>query len=486
MDKVEDATIIDELREARAKKKRAASSAPNAAVLYLPQPSNPMAVARIFAATELTHVDGLTLRYWRGSWWEWTGPHWRELHPRHIRGRLYRFTEHAVYITDKENPWAPTQRKIADLLEALGAVCFLPDAVEAPSWLDHRNSGLVVACANGLLDIENRSLAAHTPLFFNIVSTSVDYLADAKPPTRWIGFLDALWPDLECGERERAECAVLASGSAMCSRADRHPSHPADGGTNTRRQGRHRPRPRHFGRERQRGRTDAFEPCRRVRAGPAARQTACHHLRRAHGQDEQQRRGGAAAVDLRRGHAHRQRKYREQWTGRLPTRLHVVSNELPRLGDASAAIIGRFLVLLATESWLGREDLTLEPALHEERSGILSWALDGLTRLSQNGWRFTPNPASDDAITQLRDLAAPVAAFVRDRCVIDPDEEVLIDTLYGDWGTWCQNNGQTKTTRQTFGRDLKAAYPMIKVRQPRVGDDRPRFYVGIGLRAATV
>src|SRR5262249_26567954 len=35
------------------------------------------------------------------------------------------------------------------------------------------------------------------------------------------------------------------------------------------------------------------------------------------------------------------RKYKEQWSGKLPSRLHVLSNELPRLGDASMAIVGR-------------------------------------------------------------------------------------------------------------------------------------------------
>src|SRR6516164_6204092 len=37
------------------------------------------------------------------------------------------------------------------------------------------------------------------------------------------------------------------------------------------------------------------------------------------------------------------RKYREQWNGKLPARLHIISNELPRLGDASSAIVGRLV-----------------------------------------------------------------------------------------------------------------------------------------------
>ena len=41
------------------------------------------------------------------------------------------------------------------------------------------------------------------------------------------------------------------------------------------------------------------------------------------------------------------RKYRDQWSGKLPCRLHVISNELPRLGDASTAIVGRVVLCRA-------------------------------------------------------------------------------------------------------------------------------------------
>ena len=39
------------------------------------------------------------------------------------------------------------------------------------------------------------------------------------------------------------------------------------------------------------------------------------------------------------------RKFKEPWSGKLNTRFVVVSNELPRFGDASGAIANRFVVL---------------------------------------------------------------------------------------------------------------------------------------------
>jgi putative DNA primase/helicase len=79
------------------------------------------------------------------------------------------------------------------------------------------------------------------------------------------------------------------------------------------------------------------------------------------------------------------RKYKDQWTGKLPSRFMVISNELPQLGDASAAIAGRFVTLLLSKSWYGQEDLALEGRIREELSGILNWALDGLERLNRGG-----------------------------------------------------------------------------------------------------
>jgi hypothetical protein len=80
------------------------------------------------------------------------------------------------------------------------------------------------------------------------------------------------------------------------------------------------------------------------------------------------------------------RKYRDQWTGKLPSRLHIISNELPELGDASTAIVGRIVLVPLTKSWLGQEDHDLEPALHRELPGILNWALAGLHSLTvKNG-----------------------------------------------------------------------------------------------------
>ena len=59
---------------------------------------------------------------------------------------------------------------------------------------------------------------------------------------------------------------------------------------------------------------------------------------------------------------------------------------------------------------------TLDARLAAELPGILMWALEGLDRLMRNG-RFTVPGASADAANLMMDLASPMSAFVRDRCV---------------------------------------------------------------------
>ena len=50
------------------------------------------------------------------------------------------------------------------------------------------------------------------------------------------------------------------------------------------------------------------------------------------------------------------RKYKSAWTGQLQTRFLIISNELFRLADASGALASRFILLMLTESFYGRED----------------------------------------------------------------------------------------------------------------------------------
>jgi putative DNA primase/helicase len=396
-------------------------------------------------------------------------------------GEIYRFTEHAWYWAKEgedvvRKDWAPTRHKVSDVLDALAAVCYLDAARDQPAWLDDRITGPIVACANGLLDVTANILLPHTPVFFNQTRVPFAYDPAAAGPRRWLDFL------VEIFENDEASIKALQEwfGYVISGRLDLQKILLWIGRTRSGKGVSARVLGKLIGRENVAGPTLSSlganfglapligKPLAVVadaRLEGRGSNIIVERLLSISGED-------TLTVDV---------KYQQQWNGKLPTRFWLISNELPHFGDASMAVIGRFVILNTTRSWLGREDLFLERDLENELTGILNWGLVGLARLAREK-RFTPTPATDDIISALQELASPVAAFVRDRCRIDPALEVVVDDLYKAWKRWAEDNGQRTKTRQAFGRDLRAAVPRVKLTRPG-GDEtaRMRVYRGVGL-----
>jgi putative DNA primase/helicase len=468
-------------RGEREKRQQDRGQSPKPPVL-LPPPSQPMQVAREFVRQCLLYngaANELTLRYWHGGWWTWRSSHWGEVEKRAVLSLLYRFTEHAAYVDGGDfKPWAPNRRKIGDLLEALGAIVILSDQIDQPCWLDQRTTGTIVAIDNRLLDITTRRLHDHTPLYFNVTAVPFAYDPAARAPQRWHAFLDELWPN------EAAAIDVLGEwfGYVISGRLDLHKILLMVGPTRGGKGVIARTLSELIGKKNVAGPTlnslggdfglapligKSLAVISDARFVGKNSNVVVERLLSISGED-------ALTVNI---------KYKEQWTGKLPCRLHVISNELPKLGDASQAIIGRIVLLPLSRSWLGQEDHGLERGLHAELPGILNWALDGLERL-QLADRFTPLGSADDMITTMRDLASPVAAFVREMCVVDVSKEIDVDELYSAYKPWAEENGHPRPSKSVFGRDLRAAVPSIDRTRPRDGSTRHYVYAGLALRDA--
>ena len=118
-----------------------------------------------------------------------------------------------------------------------------------------------------------------------------------------------------------------------------------------------------------------------------------------------------------------------------------------------------------------------------QEEGVLNWALMGLAQLERKG-RFSQPGTAAEAIAALHDLASPVRAFLRDRCVIGTGCEVLVDDLYQAYRDWAEGNGQPKIAKTTLGRNLRAVLPRLRVSQPRTGGKQRRVYEGLRLKGA--
>lgn len=448
---------------------------------HLPSPREPQRAAHALLDDQYRVEGQSTVRRWRGAYWTWVRTRWTEIEDQAMRKAVYDFTEDAVYIDPKgdEQPWAPTTRKVSDVLDALAAATHLPSTFHAPAWLSRPDGAPpareLVACQNGLLHVGTRRLADHDPRLLNLSAVPFAYDAAAPPPARWLTFLDELWPDdpesvsalqeflgyVISGRTDLQKILLMVgptrAGKGVIARVVKHlvgegnyagPTL-ASLGTN-------------FGLSPLIGKPLAIISD--ARLGGANTSQVVERLLSISGED---------TLDI-------DRKYRDPWTGTLPTRFLIVSNELPRFGDASGAIAGRFVVLTLRNSFLGREDPGLTSSLLPELPGILNWALDGLVRLQERG-HFSEPTTSRDATLALQDLVSPVAAFVRDCCTTEPGAEAPVKGVYGEWVQWAENNGHRASSAQTFGRDLRAVVPGLQVVQPRDGERRTRWYQGLRL-----
>jgi putative DNA primase/helicase len=443
-------------------------------------PSDPLPSAELFLAAGYEQGGTRLLHHHRGMFCHWNGAAYAEVDEAALRANLYQFLKRAKRNEKgKVKPFKPTTSKVNNVLDALKAASNLPAEIEPPAWI--AKPGLppaeLIACRNGLLHMPSGTLLPPTPTFFGLNAVPFNYDPDAGDPVEWLRFLESIWGD----DPESADTLQEVFGQALAGDTSQQkiilvfgPKRSGKGtiarvltellgpinvcaptlstlGTN-------------FGLAPLIGKQLAVISDARL-GHKADLSTIAERLLSISGEDRQD-------VD---------RKFRDHWIGKLALQFLIMTNELPRLVDASGALISRFIILKLIDSFYGREDLGLLKRLLPELPAILNWSLEGWVRLQERG-HFTQPESAKDTTRELEDLASPVSAFVRDRCNVSPALEVNVDDLFREWGRWCDANGHQQGSKTIFGRNLKAAFPRVKVAQHKQSDGtRPRYYEGLDL-----
>jgi putative DNA primase/helicase len=370
----------------------------------------------------------------------------------------------------------PCRSKVVDVRTAIAACCLIDDLIEPPAWLinqpDLPPPGELFACSNGLLHVSTRTIHPATPNFFGVAASTVTYDESAAPPHQWLKFLDQALDDQEAiatlqewfgylltadtsqqkllfclGQRRSGKGTIARVLTALLGKQ-------SVGGPTMSSLG------EQFGLESLITKPLAIVPDARM-GGRTDKMVIVERLLTISGED-------ALSVP---------RKFLPDWIGKLPTRIIIITNELPSLTEGSGALLGRFIVLLFPNSFFGHEDIGLTNKLLTELPGILNWAIEGYCRLRERGYFIQPKNALD-LIDQIEALGSPVKAFVRQRCEIGSGFEVSIDDLFEHYKEWCQEeNRRDPGNKEWFGRNLRAAVQGLGI--IRKGGQKEAYYIGL-------
>jgi putative DNA primase/helicase len=345
------------------------------------------------------------LRSWRGEFWLWNKSSYRLIDHGDFQARLANLlrcelVRMAAAAVKKSQTPKVTNGLVRDVTLALRGLVLLPSSIDAPAWIDGMDgpdANAVMPMANGLLDLEvaaNGLADGHLPpdrSFFTTTAAPFRYDPCAPRPAEWLKFLNQLWPDdrqsietlqewfgllltpdtrqqkilFLLGPKRSGKGTIIRILRSIIGEANTCGPTFASLATN-------------FGLWPLLGKSVAIVSDARL-SGRTDAAVVTERLLSISGED-------SLTID---------RKHREAVTCKLNTRFVILSNELPRLGDASGALAGRLILLRLKRSWFGMEDHHLFDRLRGELPGILLWAIEGWKRLRARGRFVQPDSGQE-------------------------------------------------------------------------------------------
>jgi putative DNA primase/helicase len=441
----------------------------------LPSPADPLAVARSLMADQPA-TDGQYHRaWWRDDFYQWDGARWAVESPSTLRKWIYAATEHATYdggVRYGVLPWQPDRDKVNKVLDALGTAVIQRHAGTGPEQ--------VIACSNGVVDVDADRLLRHSPARFNLTALPYPYDPAAACP-QWLGFLDQVLPptpgqpDEQQGQRFLQEWfGYVVSGRTDLQKMASLVGPPRCGkGTIARVLAALL------------GPDAVAAPTVEKLAGPFGEQNLIGKALAIFGDVRWTSRTIPEVVPILLaivGEDARDvgRKNRVDWHGKLGARFMLMSNDTPTFSDASGALGIRMIQLGFAESFAGREDTGLTARLVTELPGILNWSLAGLRALTARG-RFVVPASGLEIADEVRRLSSPEAAFVEDRCELGERYEADLDALYAAFKGWCYEQGRDHVSiKEVFARNLRSAFRgKVTVSRQQANGVRRRLVLGL-------
>jgi putative DNA primase/helicase len=428
---------------------------------------------------EMTVDKVCTLRFWNGGWWLWRGGAYRPRPDQEVTSEVVRILATRFAGVKPEH--------VNCVLMHLRSQTSLSSNITAPTWLGEAPSNWrpndCVALRDSIVHLPTLAAGGEaridaSPKLFTVAACDFDFNPDPPRPDAWLSFLDSVWGN----DQDAINTLQEILGYLLTSDTRQHKIFmligPPRSGKGTIQRLIYRLVGQEnccgptlgslgecFGLSPLLGKTVAIVSDARL-SGRGDSALVLERLLSISGED-------TLTINI---------KFKEPINTKLLTRLVLMSNELPRLNDSSSAIVSRMVILHMTRSFLGSENRNLDAELAAELQAIWWWSAEGWRRLNERGCFLQPE-SGQEQLDELRDLASPVGAFVRERCELGEGYTVPVPELFEEWRQWCGEQGRDYAgNTQSFGRDLLAACPSI--RRTRTGPESSRVRGYRGIRVA--
>lgn len=432
--------------------------------------------ARSMLAEIATFKEGIEeqqrLHSYRGSWWWWTGTHYREEADSDVEAQTIQYLD--------SNYSRLTRTAVGNVLLCLKSETNISAHQEIPSWLDGQRGGNWLPMKNGILDIsslfkgEYKVLVPHTPRFFSANCLPYDFDADAICP-KWLAFLNrnlegdherikllqefygyCLTPTLSAhkflfheGEGANGKSVACAVLTAMLGTAN-FSSVPLET----------------FG--------DRFSLYPTIGKLANVASEVGEIDRVAEGILKAYTTGDPIQFD---------RKHRDPITVRPTAKLVFASNNRPRFSDKSGGLWRR-MILMPWRVTIPENDrvrgMDTPQWWHDQNElpGILLWAIAGLWHLEQQRG-FCKSAVCEAALAEYRAESNPARLFLDERFKFDSESLVICEDVYRPYVEWTKSNGFLRLSASSFGHEVRRAFPTAERRQKLIGEERLTAYFGL-------
>lgn len=168
-------------------------------------------------------------------------------------------------------------------------------------------------------------------------------------------------------------------------------------------------------------------------------------------------------------------KYKDAFNVRLSTKIVILSNIAPHLGDdtGNTSLTRRFLPVPFNQKPV-KQDPRLREKLRQELPGVLNWAREGLARLLEAELQFS-NDGSQALRREIIENSNKALLFLEECCVVSPGStDTTSAGLYAHYQEWSLRNGYHASSNIKFTRECEAAMKVLGGSWEMVRKDKDR------------